>query len=154
MNPLQPGTPVPPLKLRTLNGELFDQSAAVESPTVLYFMRSTNCGICLGHVQAIAKKLVEEGRQDVQVFVVVPEEPETAQKLVPRVPFPVLSGVDGSYEAVGLGKRFGVVQGSGSLLLKPGGKVAFFKPGTLPTQAYDEDGLFGTLQDLARGDVR
>lgn len=111
-------------------------------------MRSTNCGICLGHVQAIAKKLVEE-RQDVQVFVVVPEEPEAAQKLVSRVPFPVLSGADGSYEAVGLGKRFGVVQGSGSLLLEPGGNVAFFKPGTLPTQAYDEAALFGALHELA-----
>ena len=148
MNPLQPGTPVPPLKLRTLNGELFDQSAFAESPTVLYFMRSTNCGICLGHVQAIAKKLADED-PGVQVFVVVPEDPETAQKLVPKVPFLVLSGADGTYEAVGLSKRFGVVQGSGSLLLGPGGEVAFFKPGTLPTQAYDEAGLFGALRSMA-----
>lgn len=79
-------------------------------------MRSTNCGICLGHVQAIAKKFAKIEHTNVNVFVVVPEEPEAAQKLVPRVPFPVLSGADGTYEAVGLGKRFGVVQGSGSLL--------------------------------------
>ena len=128
---------------------MFDQSTALNSPTILYFMRSTNCGICLGHVQAIARKLVKEGRQDVQVFVVVPEEPETAQKLASRVPFQVLSGADGTYEVVGLGKRFGVVQGSGSLLLGPGGKVAYFKPGTLPTQAYDEAGLFGALGELS-----
>ena len=153
MNPLQPGTPVPPLKLLALDGE-FDQSSVLDSPTILYFMRSTNCGICLGHVQAIAKKLAGEVRPDVQVFVVVPEEPKTARKLVSRVPFPVLSGADGAYEAVGLGKRFGVVQGSGSLLLEPGGKVAFFKPGTLPTQAYDEVGLFGALQGLAPGATR
>lgn len=113
-------------------------------------MRSTTCGICIGHVQAIAKKLAATEHPDVSVFVVVPEEPGTAQKLVSRVPFPVLSGAIGTYEAVGLGKRFGVVQGSGSLLLGPGGNVAFFKPGVLPTQAYDEAGLFGALRELTQ----
>lgn len=123
------------------------------SPTIFYFMRATTCGICLSHVQAMAKKLAKEEHPDIRVFVVIPEEPEAAQKLVQRVPFPVLSGADGTYEAVGLGKRFGVVQGSGTLLLEQQGRVAFFKPGTLPTQAYDEAGLFGALRDMTRGDV-
>ncbi len=146
MTPLQIGEALPPLKLEQ-NGQPFDQKGILGTPTVFYFMRSATCGICLGHVQRIAKKLAGNDK-DAQVFVVVSEGPEEARQVAERVPFPVLSGTE-AHEAVGLGRRLlGAVQGSGTLLLDQGGRAAFFKHGTLQTQAYDEAGLFRTLDTL------
>ena len=145
MNPLQIGEALPPLKLEQ-NGQPFDQTSILGTPTIFYFMRSATCGICLGHIQRIAKKL--GGDSKVQVFVVVPGGSQEAQQVTQQVPFPVLSGTE-AHEAVGLGRRLlGAVQGSGTLLLDPAGRAAFFKHGTLQTQAYDETGLFRTLATL------
>ena len=146
MTPLQLGEALPPLQLEQ-NGQPFDQKGSLGTPTIFYFMRSSTCGICLGHVQRIAKKL-SGAEQDVQVFVVVPEGPAEARQVAGRVPFPVVSGTE-AHEAVGLGRRLlGAVQGSGTLLLDREGRAAFFKHGTLQTQAYDEAGLFRTLATL------
>ena len=147
MTPLQVGEALPPLGLQTGDGTPFDQTSILGTPTIFYFMRSATCGICLGHIQRIAKKLAGN-EKDVQVFVVVPGGSEEAQQVTQQVPFPVLSGTE-AHEAVGLGRRLlGAVQGSGTLLLDPAGRAAFFKHGTLQTQAYDETGLFRTLATL------
>ena len=149
MTSLQIGEALPPLGLETKDGQPFDQQSILGTPTIFYFMRSATCSICLGHIQRIAKKLVGN-EKDVQVFVVVPEGLQEAQQVAKRVPFPVLAGPESrAHEAVGLGRRaFGAVQGSGTLLLDQGGRAAFFKHGTLQTQAYDEAGLFRTLDTL------
>ena len=147
MKALEPGETLPPLNLQTLDGQPFDQTRTLGTPTVVYFMRSATCGICLGHVQRIAKKL-QSAKEPPQVFVVVPEGLEEARQVAQKVPFPVLAGT-GAHEAVGLGRRvFGAVQGSGTLLVDREGRVAFFKHGTLQTQAYDEAGLFSALANV------
>ena len=147
MTPLQPGDALPPLSLHTQDGQPFDQESISGTPTVFYFMRSATCGICLGHVQRLAKKL-ERAEQNAHVFVIVPEGLAEAEQVAQRVAFPVLAGT-GAHEAVGLGRRvFGAVQGSGTLLVDREGRVAHFKHGTLQTQAYDEAGLFRALGNL------
>ncbi len=144
MTPLQLGAPLPPLTLDR-DGRPFDQTSILGSPSIFYFMRSATCGICLGHVKRISKKLAGAEQKDTHVFVVVPGGPEEARQVAGKVPFPVLSGTK-AHEAVGLGRRLlGAVQGSGTLLLDREGRALFFKHGTLQTQAYDEKGLFRAL---------
>ncbi len=146
MSALDLGEALPPLGLRTQDGQPFAQESILGTPSVFYFMRAATCGICLGHVQRIAKKL-ENAEKTPQVFVVVPEGLEEARGVAQRVAFPVLSGGE-AHSAVGLGRRvFGTVQASGTLLLDRAGRVAFFKHATLQTQAYDEAGLFGALEN-------
>lgn len=150
MGTLQSGHPLPPLELQRSDGSSFEQEKLLGSPTILYFMRSAACGICLSHVLAIGKKLERLGKTDVQVFVVIPEEPDAVQKVAARVPFPVLSGAySDAHQAVGLGQRvFGAVQASGSMVLGRDAQVVYVKRGTLPPQAYDEAGLFGALEGV------
>ena len=150
MTPLQLGAALPPLGLQTADAKPFDQTRILGTPSIFYFMRASTCGICLGHVQRIAKKLGGTAQTDTQVFVVVPEGPEEAGQVEGQVPFPVLAGPEScAHEAIGLGRRaFGAVQGSGTLLLDREGHAAFFKHGTLQTQAYDEKGLFRALEAL------
>ncbi len=150
MDALQPGQPLPPLELQRSDGSSFEPEELLGSPTILYFMRSAACGICLSHVLAIGKKLEQLGRTDVKVFVVIPEAPDAIQKVAARVPFPVLSGAHSdAHQAVGLGQRvFGAVQASGSMLLDSEARMVYVKRGTLPPQAYDEAGLFGALGDV------
>lgn len=147
MKALEIGETLPPLSLQTQDGEAFDQESISGTPSVFYFMRSATCGICLGHIGRIAKKL-ERTEATPQVYVIVPEGLEEAQGVAQKLAFPVLAGT-GAHEAVGLGRRvFGAVQGSGTLLVDREGRVAHFKHGTLQTQAYDEAGLFGALEHV------
>ena len=126
MTPLQVGEALPPLGLQTEDGTPFDQTSILGTPTIFYFMRSATCGICLGHIQRIAKKLVGN-ENDVQVFVVVPGGSEEAQQVTQQVPFPVLVRDRGA-RSVGLGRRLlGAVQGSGTLLLDSRGPRRFFQ---------------------------
>ncbi len=147
MKALGVGETLPPLSLQTLDAQPFDQKSISGTPSVFYFMRSATCGICLGHIGRIAKRL-EHTETSPQVYVVVPGGVAEAKGVVEKVAFPVLAGT-GAHEAVGLGRRvFGAVQGSGTLLVDRKGRVAHFKHGTLQTQAYDETGLFRALEDI------
>jgi peroxiredoxin len=139
---LEIGTVVPALDLVDASG------AAVKlpdpgngSPAVLYFMRATTCPICGRHVRDLARHADEYTALGARILVVVPEGLPTARAWAARarLPFPVVTGADGSpHEAVGLVRAvFGAVQRSGTVLVDAAGVVRYARTATMPTAGYD-----------------
>lgn len=85
VKPLLVGASVPPLTLRTVDGEQFDLSEAIAAkPTVLVFYRGGWCPFCNAHLGALKRAeptILESGWQ---TFAVSPDRPgklaETEQK--------------------------------------------------------------------------
>lgn len=119
---------------------------------LLYFMRSTTCAVCNGHVKDLAGRSAELAADNVRVLVAVPEDREEAAAWQAKraLPFTVVTGVAGTpHEAVGLMKKvFGAVQQSGSILIDRDGVVRHAHGATVPTGSYDEQGIAQAIHDL------
>lgn len=147
------GEPMPALDLQDSDGTPLDLDARAAGHSVLlYFMRTADCPVCLGHVRTLMGRADEFEASDVEVIVVVPDGVEAAATLrsAQRIPYPVTTGRTGSaHEAVGLNQKlFGRVQQSGSILVGPNGRVLHAHGATVPTGALDRPGLDAALAQL------
>lgn len=143
------GSTVPDLALEDTAGKavrLSDYRGA--DNVLLYFMRSTTCPVCNGHVKDLAKLA------GVRVLVAVPEgrEEAAAWRAKRGLSLQVVTGRRGTpHEAVGLVKKvFGALQQSGSLLIDREGVVRHAHAATMPTSAYDRKGIAVALEGLVR----
>jgi peroxiredoxin len=122
------------------------------SHVLLYFMRAVTCPVCVRHVRDLARHVDEYAALGTRILVVVPEGLSTASAWAARqrLPFPVVTGVDGSpHEAVGLLRAvFGAVQQSGTILIDRAGLVRYTKSATLPTAGYDRAAVLRVLTML------
>lgn len=122
------------------------------SHVLLYFMRATTCPICVRHVRDLARHADEYAALGAKILVVVPEGLPTARAWAARqrLPFPVVTGVDGgAHEAVGLLRTvFGAMQQSGTILVDRAGIVRYTKTATMPTAGYDRAGVLRALTAL------
>ncbi|THV28367.1 peroxiredoxin family protein [Glycomyces paridis] len=125
---------------------------------LLYFMRSTTCPVCNGHVRDLAKRADLFAAADVRVLIAVPEGRGEAAAWRARrgVPFEVVTGRSGTpHESVGLVRKvFGAMQQSGSILLDRGGAVRHAHAATMPTAGYDRKGILAAVGSLQRNDKR
>ncbi|WP_181772088.1 peroxiredoxin family protein [Amycolatopsis pittospori] len=121
---------------------------------LLYFMRSTTCPVCNGHVKDLVGRAGEWEAAGVRVLVAVPEGRAEAEvwRAKRALPFQVVTGRSGTpHEAVGLVKKvFGALQQSGSLLIDREGVVRHAHAATLPINGYDRRGIERAVAELVR----
>ncbi|EMD29535.1 peroxiredoxin family protein [Amycolatopsis azurea] len=109
---------------------------------LLYFMRSTTCPVCTGHVKDLARRTEELAAAGVRVLIAVPEgRAEAAAWRAKRgLSLRVVTGRNGTpHEAFGLAKK--MLQQSGSVLIDRDGVVRHAHASTMPTGAYDKKGI-------------
>ncbi|GAB0101531.1 peroxiredoxin family protein [Nocardia sp. JMUB6875] len=142
--------PAPDLNLVDTSGRpwrLSDNRAA--RATLLYFMRSTSCPICNRHVRDLVAQHTDFDAANIQVVVVVPEDPDTAStwKAKRAIPFPVLTG--SAHESVGLTRKFfGSMQQSGTILVDSTGTIRHAHSATIPINSYDKKGITAAINAL------
>jgi len=150
---LDVGTPAPVLTLEDSDGSAVRLADFRGTSSVLmYFMRTTTCAICNGHVRDLVARSAEFSARGVTVLVVVPEgrAEAAAWKTDNKIPFTVVTGESGTpHESVGLNKKvFGALQQSGSMLVDVDGVIRHSHAATLPPRAYDKKGLAAALEAL------
>jgi hypothetical protein len=111
---LDTGTTVPVLNLEDSDGRTVRLAEfRGVSAVLLYFMRTTTCAICNGHVRDLVGRSEEWADRDVAVMIAVPEGREAAAvwKREHKIPFTVVTG-GGWYAArVGRAEQEGVRSG-------------------------------------------
>jgi peroxiredoxin len=114
---------------------------------VLYFMRSADCPVCVGHLRKLAAQLPRLESQGATVVVFVPDASASVEA-APGVPFPfaVVSGTD-AYGQLGLRRALlGLMQQSGSAVIDGAGRLIYLRRATMPFAALDEPTLFAALE--------
>ena len=149
---LEIGSTVPDVALEDTTGQVVRLSEFRGTASVLiYFMRSTTCPVCAGHVKDLAARSEELAAAGVRVLVAVPEGRAEAKAWRAKrgLSLRVVSGRDGTpHEAFGLAKK--MLQQSGSVLIDRDGVVRHLHVATMPTSAYDKRGIAKALEELAR----
>jgi peroxiredoxin len=147
---LDTGTTAPVLTLEDSDGQavrLADFRGV--SPVLIYFMRTTTCPACNGHVRDLVARSQELADRGVTVLIAVPEgrSEAAAWKRDRKVPFTVVTGESGTpHESVGLTRKvFGAVQQSGTILIDRQGLIRHTHAATLPTNAYDKKSVAAAL---------
>jgi peroxiredoxin len=112
---LETGSTVPAIALEDTAGRAVRLGDFRSTDNVLlYFMRSTSCPVCNGHVKDLSGRAAELVAANVRVLVAVPEgRAEAAAWQAKReLPFQVVTGKRGTpHEAVGLMRKvFGAMQ--------------------------------------------
>jgi peroxiredoxin len=150
---LDAGTKAPILTLEDSDGNaarLADLRGT--SAVLMYFMRTTTCPVCNGHVRDLVARSDEFAARGVNVLIAVPEgRTEAASwKAEKEIPFTVVTGERGTpHESVGLNKKvFGALLQSGSILVDAKGVIRHSHAATLPPNAYDKKGLAAALDGL------
>lgn len=123
------------------------------SSVLIYFVRTTTCPVCNGHVRDLVAHGDEFVARGVTVLIAVPEgrAEAAAWQAKRKIPFTVVTGERGTpHESVGLNKKvFGALQQSGSILVDEKGVVRHSHAATLPPMAYDKVGLAAAVERLA-----
>ena len=150
---LDTGTLAPALALEDSDGNAVGLSDfRGTSSVLLYFMRSSTCPVCNGHVRDIVARADEFASRGVIVMIAVPEGrlEAAAWRTQHQIPYVVVTGEMGSpHESVKLNKKvLGALQQSGSILVDAEGVVRHAHGATLPTAAYDKKGLAAALDAL------
>ncbi|KFU76745.1 Peroxiredoxin [Amycolatopsis lurida] len=149
---LEIGSTVPDVAWEDTTGQVVRLSEFRGTASVLiYFMRSTTCPVCAGHVKDLAARSEELAAAGVRVLVAVPEcrVEAKAWRAKRGLSLRVVSGGDGTpHEAFGLAKK--MLQQSGSVLIDRDGVVRYAHAATMPTSAYDKKGIAKAVEELAR----
>jgi peroxiredoxin len=123
-----------------------------ERNVFVYFMRALSCAQCNAAVRTLTSQKAELEGQGVQVVVAVPEDADsaTAWKAKKGVPFPVVTGKDGTAHAEAglLRKVFGAIQQSGGVLLDTQGVVRYSHISTNPGASYNRGELAEAIAAL------
>jgi peroxiredoxin len=119
---------------------------------VLYFMRDAGCSICRKHVRTLVRSFERLRALGTEVIVVQPGGNAASRALADSqsAPFTIASGRDSrAYDAIGLSTRnFGLLQGSGTLLVDGRGEVQYARLASLPFAAFSESELLEAIHRL------
>lgn len=149
---LQPGAPAPDLSLATPNGVFRLAAYRGRQHVLLYFMRTFDCPVCMGHVARLRRLAAQLEAQRITVIVLGPGEQHEAERLGSRLglSFTVIADPErGAYLQYGLDKGLGGIQRSGSFLIDDAGIVRYAVRSTLPTGALKEPLLLAAINQLA-----
>ena len=141
------GSTMPDVALTTTSGDPVRLAEVVAgSRSVVFFMRSSGCAICLGHVATLVKMVQGGELEGVRVIIITPGDASDAAKVATRVPAGVAtvyaSGID--HSAVGLG-TFLTIQHSGTFVLAADGTVLTVRTATIPTGSFSRDEVLAAL---------
>jgi peroxiredoxin len=141
----QIGASAPDFTLATPDGTASLGSYRGRQNVVLYFMRTFDCPVCLGHVMRLARTYEQLQGQKTVVLVLGPGYRHEAEALQRKVPFQVLADPDRAvYQAYGLGKALGIQQ-SGTFLIDATGTLRYANRATVPLGALKEPALLAAI---------
>ena len=141
----QVGAEAPDFTLATPEGSTSLAAYRGRQNVVVYFMRTFDCPVCLGHVMRLARTYDQIQAQNTVVLVLGPGDRHEAEQLQRKVPFPVLADPDRTvYRAYGLGKALGIQQ-SGTFLIDGAGTVRYANRATVPLGALKEPALLAAI---------
>jgi peroxiredoxin len=142
---LQVGAPAPEFYAATTDGEVTERSFLGRQHLVLYFMRTFDCPVCLGHVMRLARTYPQLQAHHTAVLVLGPGDDHEAQALRRKLPFPVAADPElHIYETFGLGRHLGIQQ-SGTALIDRAGTLRYLNRSTLPFGALKEPALLAAI---------
>lgn len=151
---LAPGAILTDLVLEDSAGGPLPLPGSHGTATLLYLMRAVSCPLCNAHVRDLASREKDLDAAGVRVIVIVPEGQRRATKwkAAQRVPFAVAAGDGegkGTHDELGFSRRLlGTMQQSGTVLIDAGGVVRHTRVSTMPTGAYDKNGLWAAIAAL------
>jgi peroxiredoxin len=146
---IQIGAIAPNFTLNTPTGAISLADERGRHHVVLYFMRTFDCPVCMGHVARLARTYDQLQAQNVAVLILGPGEQHEAEQLQQRLGLPFAIVADPNqivYGQYGLGKGFGGIQQSGSFLVDIDGVVRYANRSTLPTGALKEPALLAAIR--------
>ena len=115
---------------------------------VLYFMRTFDCPVCLGHVMRLGRTYDQIQSQNTVVLVIGPGDLHEAEQLQRKLPFQVLADPDRVVsQAYGLGKALGIQQ-SGTFLIDTSGTLRYANRATVPLGALKEPALLAAIAQV------
>lgn len=117
---------------------------SLQATTLLFFMRTASCPICIMHVKQIQRLLPYLNKNGIDVLIVVPEGVAEAEALKARyqLTMPVLAGEGNAHALVGLNKAMlGTMQQSGTFLVDASGEILYSKQATMPLYNFNEGEL-------------
>ncbi|CAN5147123.1 hypothetical protein BH09ACT5_BH09ACT5_03290 [soil metagenome] len=117
-----------------------------DSRSVVFFMRSSSCAICLAHASALATMAENGELSGAKAVVITPGDAGDAEKVRARVPAKAVSVWASGQEhaAVGLG-TFLTIQHSGTFVLAADGAVLSARAATIPTGSFSKDEVRAAL---------
>jgi peroxiredoxin len=143
------GTVMPDLSLVSPDGDRTSLRAVRGSgTTIAYFLRASDCPICLKHARSLAE-LAESGHLGgASVVLIAPGGPDEARAVVAKVPSPAVTAwASGTgHAAAGMGV-FLSVQHSGTFLIAADGTVKYRRTSALPPMSMNRREL---LEAIAR----
>jgi peroxiredoxin len=141
----QVGASAPQFALPTSQGPVSLESYRGRHNVVLYFMRTFDCPVCLGHVMRLARTYAQIQAQNTVVLVLGPGDTHEAELLQRKLPFQVLADPDRTvYQAYGLGKALGIQQ-SGTFVIDTAGTLRYANRATVPLGAMKEPALLAAI---------
>lgn len=142
---LHVGASAPTFRATTTDGEVTQDTYQGRQHLVLYFMRTFDCPVCLGHVMRLARTSAQLQARHTAVLVLGPGEIDEAEALRRRLPFPVAADPDlHIYQTFGLGQSLGIQQ-SGTALIDRAGTLRYLNRSTLPFGALKEPALLAAI---------
>lgn len=128
------------ISLLLQNGiEEFTIPGSLHRPTVLYFMRASNCAQCNRHTRELEKLLPELESRNLDVIIVVPEDGVAADKVSRRnnLTIRVMASDGNAHALAGLDKKFiGIIQQSGTIVVDRAGTVMYKRIATNPEESF------------------
>jgi peroxiredoxin len=115
---------------------------------LVYFMRSSTCPVCNGHIAAMVRMVAAGELQGVALVIVTPGGAAEAAKVAAKVPAGVGSvfatDTTAGLAAVGLGSSL-LIQHSGSFVLAADGTVLSSRTGTNPMTSFSRSEVLAAL---------
>jgi peroxiredoxin len=143
------GTVMPDLTLVSPDGDRTNLQAVRGAETaVAYFLRASNCPVCLKHARSLAE-LAEAGNfGGASVILIAPGGPVEAGEVAAKVPSSAVTAwaSGAGHAAAGLG-MFLAVQHSGTFLIADDGTVKYRRTSALPPMSMNRKEL---LEAIAR----
>lgn len=142
---LQVGAAAPAFRVATTDGEVTQATYLGSKQLVLYFMRTFDCPVCLGHVMRLARTYPQLQARNTAVLILGPGDEHEAKKLRRKLPFAVAADPALElYQTFGLGRQLGIQQ-SGTALIDRAGTLRYLNRSTLPFGALKEPALLAAI---------
>jgi peroxiredoxin len=140
------GTVIPDLPLLAATGASTLHQVLDSRRAVVFFLRSADCAICLGHVKKLMRMEEAGELRGAQVVLIAPGDRDAAAELTRRVANPqATTWASGEHHAdIGLGK-FLAVQHSGTFVVDAEGRILSRRTSVLPMSSFSGDEVVAAL---------
>jgi peroxiredoxin len=140
-------TVMPDLALVSADGVAMNLHAVRGTrPAVTYFLRASDCPICLRHARALAELAESDRLGGASVILIAPGGADEAREVAAKVPsraVTALASGDG-HAAAGMG-TFLSVQHSGTFLISAEGTVRYRRTAAVPLRSLDRKELLAAI---------